>query len=367
MKVLLIGQVGEMGGSQNAFRKLIDFLENEKYNLRVITISDGKDMHPFFKTNTIIGTIPHTKNNISGFFFKIYKLLYTSYKARKSNPDICISVGLSNSANFISYFLPRTCFTISQDFIADRVFGDKLLLRSINHMNGIVVQSPSMLENLPKQQFPHKFNWLPCFSESPIRNIIHTNKVFKSNNEIVKLAYFGRLAVNKGLYLLLNSIANQGINSEITLDIWGAGDEEEKLKEVALRLEISNKVKFNGRYPAGIEGAILFVSYDALVLTSTHSEGLPLVLIEAMSYGLPFLTTNIGAIKDCCINNPDSILVEPNQESINYGLSILINKIRKGDFDSNRLRSYYDNNYSEKIMGDMWRKFLGNPKNFFNV
>ena len=43
-------------------------------------------------------------------------------------------------------------------------------------------------------------------------------------------------------------------------------------------------------------------SYDCLILPS-FNEGLPLVLIECLSIGIPFITTKVGAIEDLLIKN----------------------------------------------------------------
>ena len=42
--------------------------------------------------------------------------------------------------------------------------------------------------------------------------------------------------------------------------------------------------------------------YDCLILPS-FNEGLPLVLIECLSIGIPFITTKVGAIGDLLIEN----------------------------------------------------------------
>ena len=42
--------------------------------------------------------------------------------------------------------------------------------------------------------------------------------------------------------------------------------------------------------------------YDFLI-TASKSEGMPLILIECLSIGLPFITTEVGAIKDILIKD----------------------------------------------------------------
>ncbi|MBY0424736.1 MAG: glycosyltransferase, partial [Cytophagales bacterium] len=122
---------------------------------------------------------------------------------------------------------------------------------------------------------------------------------------------------------------------------------------------------FKGEYPTGTEWANLMVSYDCLVLCSTDTEGLPLTLLESMAYGLPFVTTDVGAIRDCCINNPDVVLVLPNFQSIKLGLEDMKEKLDSKVINHKRLKQYYVDNFSQEIMESRWRTFINNPRHFF--
>ena len=231
-------------------------------------------------------------------------------------------------------------------------------------MDGIAFQAPSMLNYWLKNGVNiNTVNWLPCFPEPPIEGILR--KDYEPSSGVIRLAYFGRLAGNKGLQLLLRALAAPIVPSKVMLYIWGIGTEEGKLKELTAELGLLDRVKFLGAYPGSEEGADLMASYDALVLCSTGAEGLPLILLEAMAYGLPFLSTNVGAIKDCCENNPDTILVQPTLEDITIGLSTLVHRIETGDFDAQRLRLFYENHFSYQVMALRWRTCFQNPINFF--
>lgn len=44
-------------------------------------------------------------------------------------------------------------------------------------------------------------------------------------------------------------------------------------------------------------------------------DGIPVVLMEAISYGLPIISTNISGIPEICINNYNGLLI--NEKSVN--------------------------------------------------
>lgn len=361
-----MGHVDGLGGAQIAYRELIDFVKAEGHNLKVINITDDKNGGRAADASHILGRIEH---KTPGLFDKVKKyrsLLSAAKQAKSFKPDVFVSIGLSNSSNFITHYLNNNCFKIAQDFIANRSQKEEIWNKSRSSFNGIAVQAPSMLTywqtNLTDAS---GLNWLPCFPAPPVNGVLR-KKDDNSEKQQIKLAYFGRLAGNKGLPLLFNTLATLPDKQNIALHLWGKGEEEANLRKLAAELNLTGIVTFKGGYPADREGAELMASYDGLVLTSTEMEGLPLVLLESMAYGLPFMATNIGAIGDCCIDNPDAVLVEPDQHSISEGLSKLISHIKAGAFDPERLKNYYDQNFSHNVMADRWRTCLNNPKLFFD-
>jgi glycosyltransferase involved in cell wall biosynthesis len=73
--------------------------------------------------------------------------------------------------------------------------------------------------------------------------------------------------------------------------------------------ELKNKVEFLG-YLEGEKKDQVFADSDVLVLP-TYGEGMPVVILEALSWGLPALTTPVGAISEVLSDGLDSILFDP--------------------------------------------------------
>lgn len=112
----------------------------------------------------------------------------------------------------------------------------------------------------------------------------------------LKLLYLGRLHPKKGLSTLLNAWQRfdgrrgaMGGSWELVIAGWDQGGHERELQGLVDRLGIRDSVQFPGpRF--GADKIALFRSASAFVLPSM-SEGLPMTVLEAWSYGLPVLLT----------------------------------------------------------------------------
>jgi glycosyltransferase involved in cell wall biosynthesis len=76
--------------------------------------------------------------------------------------------------------------------------------------------------------------------------------------------------------------------------IVGGGAQEERLKVLAAELGISAHVRFLG-YRADLEH--IYAGSDVVALTS-HNEGTPVAILEALTAGVHVVATNVGGVAD---------------------------------------------------------------------
>lgn len=89
--------------------------------------------------------------------------------------------------------------------------------------------------------------------------------------------------------------------------IAGTGPQEEELKAKAALLGINERVRFLGHVS---DRLCLYHAFDALLMTSDF-EGTPMVLLEAMSCGLPVVASAVDGIAEVCTDGHDALLVVP--------------------------------------------------------
>lgn len=141
------------------------------------------------------------------------------------------------------------------------------------------------------------------------------------------LLFVGRLVRRKGVDRLLEALA-QLRDRPWRLEIVGFGPEREPLEAQASQLGLGDRVTFLGR----VSDRELVATYGraaALVLPATidqraDTEGLGVVLLEAMSYGLPVVATAVGGITDVVVDGETGILVEDQVDALTGGLGKIL-------------------------------------------
>ncbi|WP_181881869.1 glycosyltransferase [Helicobacter sp. MIT 14-3879] len=106
------------------------------------------------------------------------------------------------------------------------------------------------------------------------------------------------------------------------LEITGKGNEETIMNAQIHSLDMTKYIKLKP-FSTNIES--VYLQGDIYAMTSYY-EGLPMALLEAMSYGLPLIAYEIDTIKDCFAPNPEirngisyhknGILVPNNNETL---------------------------------------------------
>lgn len=96
----------------------------------------------------------------------------------------------------------------------------------------------------------------------------------------------------------------------IVLRLAGDGEQRTELEGLVRKHELEEAVEFLGHITNGSARWDAYRSADIFVLP-TLAEGFPRVLYEAMSQGLPIVTTNVSGISYLMKDRENALLVEP--------------------------------------------------------
>ena len=182
-------------------------------------------------------------------------------------------------------------------------------------------------------------------------NMPINSKIYK-NHEGLKFTYIGRLDVyHKGIDLLIGAISackELLINHRCSFDIYGPdicgwGDE---IKELIVNNDLTSIVSLHP--PIGGEKKEKALLDTDIFIQTSRFEGMPMGILEAMSYGLPcFLTagTNLG---DFVKNNECGWCAQVNIDSIKMLFETVISQKDKIPFMSKNARVAVEKKYCWK-------------------
>ncbi|MGB3849164.1 MAG: glycosyltransferase family 4 protein [Tunicatimonas sp.] len=125
----------------------------------------------------------------------------------------------------------------------------------------------------------------------------------------IRLLFLGRIGERKGVYDLLEVLRfhREVLQGKYVLKLGGDG-ETEKLQSLIKEYELEGSVKFIG-FVTGPQKEQQLQAADVYLLPS-HNEGLPISILEAMSFGLPVISTNVGGIPEVVVPHKTGLLIE---------------------------------------------------------
>ena len=150
------------------------------------------------------------------------------------------------------------------------------------------------------------------------------NPFIKKNNKHTNLTFLGLIGDRKGIFDLL-SVVKRIIDDgyHINLTIGGNGEIDRLIKQISI-LGLANFVKYVG-WICDKNKDLILRQTDIFVLPS-YAEGMPMSIIEAMSYSVPIVSTFVGGIPELVINGKTGYLVKPGSlDDLYKKILLLIN------------------------------------------
>lgn len=146
-----------------------------------------------------------------------------------------------------------------------------------------------------------------------VSNTVHIpNYTVKWNDTKFQILFLGVLIKRKGVEDLIRAVSLLKENKKLGnlhFVIAGTGAEEEYLKKVANEKQVEQWIEFAGWTDGATKEKYLKES-QVLVLPS-YDEGLPIAVLEAISYGLPIIATDVGDVAAAVKNGQNGFLIQP--------------------------------------------------------
>lgn len=183
-------------------------------------------------------------------------------------------------------------------------------------------------------------------------------KPVEKHNErcrIIHVSCFENKSKNiSGLIDALSILESRHIDYQCTFI--GEGMDFKQMKDYASKNLNSDNIHFTGLLQ-GQQLADELASGDFLVMSSNY-ENMPVVILEALSCGLPIVSTNVGGINEMVDENCGLLVPPRNTEKLAEAIQTMIKE--HGKYDTNLLRHKVLSKYSYESVGKFLDKIYEN-------
>ena len=328
----------------------------QKSSLQIIKMLDLK-YNVFILSNYYINNCNINTQNINVYFNVNNKLHNSMILKMKNINDILYHINNSKYKYIVNNKLNEFAYyKINKKIIY-------IVHNSMDPLNQIIINNKSNIDKVLTINNFHK-NLLIKNGFKNVKLFKNYTEINNNNNNITKktkfnysIAFIGRISEEKNVQLLINSILSYNniyIKRKITLYIIGDG-----------KLKLCNIDNINIKLLGRISFHEITKIYNKIdyVISSSLTEGKPFSIIEAMSFGIPCIHSNINGI-DEIINNTNGFVFD----FFNYNLYKNdmsfenIDKYGKNNKDIDVLIQILHNAYNIDI--DKWNELSNGCINF---
>ena len=289
--VFFISNFNSPGGTERVTATVSNALCALGFEVHILSIvKDEKDVFYSVDPNVLVSNLGFSPNSSKKNFLNICSELRKYLLINKIN-NLIIVDSLCASFTFFATRLLNINVICWEHFNLE--FKDKSILRSLGRfLASISCNHIVTLTDMDQKDWEKKYQYSRN-KVSVIPNPIAFDVRLKEfNQEKFKALSIGRLSPEKGFDDLITIWADFiQYNKDATLNIIGNGVEKNRLIALAEKYNLTKK---NLNFLSSTKEIDRFYQDATLYLMSSHSEGLPMVLLEAQAFGVPVITFQCG-------------------------------------------------------------------------
>lgn len=182
-------------------------------------------------------------------------------------------------------------------------------IRAYHGFSAVVAVSQSIVQRLKKAGIRDKLIHNIPNAIDARRQLIprsHARATLGASSDEFVIGWVGRMSQEKGLDVLVEALKHT--KQPFKTIFVGDGPDRRMLQDTIARLGLEPCVRWAGVVP---DAASLFAAFDVFVLSS-RTEGVPIVLLEAMRANVPIVATRVGGVPDM-LDDTEALLVPSDQ------------------------------------------------------
>lgn len=325
-KVLFMIPDLSVGGAEKVLVNLVNNMDEEKFDITVITLFAGGVNEQFLKKHikckycfrkTFRGNSQILKLFSPEFLYKRFvKEKYDIIVSYLEGPTARIISGCTNKDTKLVSWIHCKMETQREGSVGFRTFSEAK--RRYNKFHNTVCVS-----NMTMDYFKNTFSF-----EKPIEVLYNTNETkniikksldtiecVKFSNKCVNICSVGKIAQVKGFKRLASihkKLLEEGIKNHVY--ILGVGEQQKEIEKYLQENTLTDTFTFLGYQTNPYK----FVSKCDLYVCSSYSEGFSTSTTEALIVGTPVVTTLVSGMKEMLGENDEYGIVTENSEEALY-------------------------------------------------
>ncbi len=339
------------GGAERVLVNLLKVLDYQKYDVTVITVLGGENLKEV-PANVKVRQIIKSKNKLSSFFVKVLYHIPKCWLASlflKGNFDIEIAY-LPGFPTRVLASKKSNPNTKKIAFVHGKIEKNSMVMLGYKDINEFLDEY-------------HKFSKV-CFVSKAIKDLLETQVGSLDNSMVlyniinfsqikemaeeptdisyttkgVKFIAVGRLVEVKGFERLLETVKELKNLYDFELWILGKGHLYEKLNNYVVHNKLDN-VHLLGYH----DNPYAYIKQADYLVCSSFSEGYSTVAIEALSLGVPVITTDCNGMKEILKTDEYGYIVENSAVGIKKGLEYVLKEKEATKEIINNVQKYSQN------------------------
>lgn len=357
--LIYVPQMAAFGGMERHVCDLARVLASREHHVKLITTSNSLSPElrgALVESGITLRELARSRGS-AGKLLKGMWLMREALRSDTTRWDLIYTNGQSALAR-VAWFAggPRTRIVHHHHTAADereQATWSASFRRVLQKAPEIVACSRATQRALSLALGRHDVKYHPYLTNAPVPADAVKDRIPYANAKL-HFGFTGRLVAEKGIATLC-ALSRRSSLADITWHIHGAGT-------AFPREYFANfpNVVYHGSYSAGASHADILQKLDAIVLFSSHNEGMPLSLIEAMSAGLPWIATDRGGTHEIAVSDSNAIVVgaSPTEDELAAAVRIMADRIRQGIASRVAQRRAYNQVFSPTVVAQEWCDYL---------
>lgn len=319
------------GGAEKVLANIVNNLDSNKYNIEILEYCHS-DIGKEYVNDNIILHNPIIDETNKSFWGKVKNRLIIP-ALTKYAPSVVRRFFLNKTYDIevsFNYMIPTFLLNRKSGKLVSWIHGsiedlndrpklikrqkkyldkvDRIVPISENTEKSIVNLYPEYIDKITRIYNGYDFNKMEC--------------AIAGHQELEKfdLLYCGRMDQNKNPFMfvdVVDSIIKKG--KKITAYILGSGILEEEVKERIVGLGLSDNIQFVGY----VKNPYSYFQKSKIYCMTSYSEGFPTVLVEAMKFGKPFVTTPVSGSKELSLESKCGFVADNKEAYVDCILRLL--------------------------------------------